>query len=220
MSAPKHRTAQPRHILADQAARLHADGLNGLQIAAQLNISKSYACELLTDPTGDRSRERKERYAGTCTECGAKTSYTVGGYSELCLPCANDARLVWTTDAIICAIQEWADDHGGIPPTATQWRAPGARRGVYPCLTRVQGRFGSWNAAIVAAGFEPHPAGPVGGYTALTMAQRRECVRRYSAGESSTAIASDLGCAPTIVLKWARRAGVPIRPPAFRKVAA
>jgi len=89
VSAPKHRKAQPRHILAAQAADLRAQGLSGLRIAAQLGISKTYAYELINDPTGEQGRQRKEQYGGTCAECGARTSYVTGGVSDRCFDCAR-----------------------------------------------------------------------------------------------------------------------------------
>jgi DNA-binding CsgD family transcriptional regulator len=89
VSAPKHRKAQLRHILAAQAADLRAQGLSGLRIAAQLGISRSYAYELINDPAGEQGRQRKERYGGICTECGARTSYVTGGPATKCLECTQ-----------------------------------------------------------------------------------------------------------------------------------
>lgn len=119
---------------------------------------------------------------------------------------------MWTRDAILLAIREWADEHGGIPPSANDFHRGRAVGLPLPSVERVQARFGSWDAAIIAAGFEPHARGPVGGFTRLTEVQRRECARRYAAGESSSRIAADLGCSPRAVITWARHYGVPIRP--------
>jgi hypothetical protein len=137
----------------------------------------------------------------------------------LCRTCFPKVTAVWTREAIVCAIQEWAEDHGGVPPTARAWFGPVEKRGPYPCVNEVRRRFGTWNAAIEAAGFQTHLSGPVGGFRALTADERAECARRYAAGESSNVIAADLGCAPAVVVKWARRAGVAIRQP-FGKAAA
>jgi predicted transcriptional regulator len=121
MSAPKHRSAQPRRILAARAAELHAEGLNGLQIAKALQISKTYAYELLSDPTGELTRARKERYCGTCEECGARTSYTNdGSTSERCAEC-HDARYAERNERIF---EAW--DKGDTAPLIA------AREGMTP----------------------------------------------------------------------------------------
>jgi hypothetical protein len=73
----------------------------------------------------------------------------------------------WTPDAIVLAIQRWARDHDGRPPTARDWDRPRRRHDVnkpgrlnaprsgHPSKWTVVKKFGSWNAAIEAAGFEP-----------------------------------------------------------------
>lgn len=104
MSAPKHRKAQPREILAEQVTALHAQGLNALRIAERLRISKTYAYELIDDPTGARARERKQRLCGTCVECGGPTSYDVGGPPERCRDCW-DGRYVERNERIFEAWQ-------------------------------------------------------------------------------------------------------------------
>lgn len=55
----------------------------------------------------------------------------------------------------IDAIQRWAREHGE-PPRMADWR-PAV--GDYPSTSAVEERFGSWNAAIRAAGFTPRPPG-------------------------------------------------------------
>jgi len=44
-----------------------------------------------------------------------------------------------------------------------------------------------------------------------TAEQRAAAVRRYVAGESSTAIAADVGCVYQTVLRWVREAGHDVR---------
>ena len=71
----------------------------------------------------------------------------------------------WTRGAIIAAIQRWADEHDGEPPSYQAW-APGmaVRRGrpdmaeeyysgTWPPGSSVARAFGSWGAALRAAGF-------------------------------------------------------------------
>lgn len=56
----------------------------------------------------------------------------------------------WTTEWIIDACQEWERLHG-VPPRGEDWeRNPG-----WPSKTVCRIRFGSWNAMIEAAGFQP-----------------------------------------------------------------
>ena len=69
---------------------------------------------------------------------------------------------------IVLAMQQWAQLHGA-PPSALDWhshyRARSARKSEryaatgrdWPTATNVVFRFGSWNAAMLAAGFEPRP---------------------------------------------------------------
>lgn len=66
---------------AQEALDLQAKGLNGVQIASELGISKSLAASLLTDPTGAKERERKKGY---CPSCGAKKD-PASGYCEKCV---------------------------------------------------------------------------------------------------------------------------------------
>lgn len=66
---------------AANAKRVHAlkaTGLNGVQIAERLGLSRSYTYELLSDPEGNVVRARKDSYRGTCERCGARTDGSNG----------------------------------------------------------------------------------------------------------------------------------------------
>jgi DNA-binding CsgD family transcriptional regulator len=172
-------------------------------------------------------RCRKRQYDLTCVECGGRVDGTTPSKipnldEPVCASCAAGHYAIWTPEAIVCAIQEWADEHGGIPPSANDWWRARARGYSGACNpNHVIARFGSWNAGIRAAGFTPHAGGPLGGgYTPLTSQQRAECARRYAAGESSTSIAADFGCSPLTVVNWVRKAGVEIRPGFAKRAAA
>jgi hypothetical protein len=65
------------------------------------------------------------------------------------------AGIEWTPDLILAAIREWTYKHD-TPPTAKTWRRAAMN---HPAHTTVQRRFGSWNAAIAAAGYEPMTRG-------------------------------------------------------------
>lgn len=58
---------------------------------------------------------------------------------------------VWTRDEIVGAIYLWRFDTGRLP-RAHEWARP---RPGFPASATVRRHFGSWNAAIVAAGYEP-----------------------------------------------------------------
>ena len=70
----------------------------------------------------------------------------------------------WTREAVIAAIKTWAKRTGS-PPTSNEWaKSQGVgglliegRIGSRPCAMTVHRIFGSWNAAIQAAGFEARP---------------------------------------------------------------
>jgi len=86
----------------------------------------------------------------------------------------------WTDERIIAAIQRWAREHDGEPPRMQDWGRGGTSldRGVWGTTSRsrptrnlVVIRFGTWGAALAAAGFEPRGRGfPVG-----TKLNRRYC---------------------------------------------
>jgi hypothetical protein len=71
---------------------------------------------------------------------------------------AKSGPRTWTREEIIEAIQRWAREHDGKPPTSTMWMKskPG-----YPQVSTVINRFGSWSKGIAAAEFEkPTRGGP------------------------------------------------------------
>jgi hypothetical protein len=60
----------------------------------------------------------------------------------------------WTKDAVVIAFTRWKHDYGFLP-MAKNWerRHPS---GDYPTTWQVVNLFGSWNAAVVEAGYEPY----------------------------------------------------------------
>lgn len=64
-------------------------------------------------------------------------------------------EMVWTQERIVLAIQHHATLKGG-PPRQKDWSASAPW---HPTFTTVRERFGSWNAAIKAAGFIPERRG-------------------------------------------------------------
>jgi Homing endonuclease associated repeat len=64
----------------------------------------------------------------------------------------------WTRLEIIDRIVWWNETHGR-PPYCTDWSKPAAQRGPFPNVDLVRHRFGTWRAAIEAAGFKADPRG-------------------------------------------------------------
>ena len=59
----------------------------------------------------------------------------------------------WPAERILQALCEWERVHGA-PPALREWRRAHA---THPSAATVQRSFGSWNAAVAAAGLEPRP---------------------------------------------------------------
>lgn len=71
----------------------------------------------------------------------------------------------WTPERIILAMHRWARRHDGRPPGYRDWVLSPRRnksswgRRSWPSAEMVRKVFGTWNAAIEAAGFAPRPPG-------------------------------------------------------------
>lgn len=96
-----------RRDLAARALVMRSRGALQREIAAALGVSRSYASSLTgRDPLGDKDRERKQRYAGTCEVCGDPTSGSNGRdlAPTLCERCSHqrqhDERF-WTRERIL-----------------------------------------------------------------------------------------------------------------------
>lgn len=156
-----------------EAARLRAEGWLLREIAEQFGVATQTVDTWLQDPDGARIRARKDSYAKPCVDCGAMTSGSEGRREEpRCHQCAaikhGAEAKIWTREAITLAIEEWAHLHGE-PPAVPDWNPtqarilndePRARRfedadGIWPHAQSVRRAFGSWAAAIEAAGFVP-----------------------------------------------------------------
>jgi hypothetical protein len=112
-------------------------------------------------------RCRKRQYGQPCIDCGKRTTHGAE-HARLeeprCYPCSMAKRTTWTQDAIIEAIGRWHALYGE-PPACPDWNPTIARgdedralrleNGQWPSVTHVFHVFGSWNAAIGAAGFQP-----------------------------------------------------------------
>lgn len=162
------------------AHELIGDGKNVREAAEILGVARSTLATWLDDPDGVKTRARKTRYAQPCMDCGVPTSGSEGWRDEpRCLACARAHRddKIWTQDAIVLAIQEWIAEYGD-PPSVNDWGPYRARHalgdeeraarfeqadGAWPSVTTVYATFGSFNAALVAAGLNPRAAHGGGG---------------------------------------------------------
>lgn len=126
-------------------------------------------------------RCRKAQYGGACVDCGASTNGSDGRKeTPRCAHCngvkQGGQNLRWASEALTAAIREWVSEYGE-PPAISDWSPIAARSlndeararrfedagGRWPWFTLVVRRFGSWNAGIRAAGFEPRVSGGGGG---------------------------------------------------------
>jgi Homing endonuclease associated repeat len=159
--------AVARHSRSERVAQIEQLGRRGLttrEIAEELGLARSTVNIYRADPDGERQRQRRERYQGTCAGCGRPTSGSGGPERapKRCRACAGDRRRSWSEQRVLEAIRDWADLTGS-PPTLADWspaHAPpeheGAARyrsapGRWPSASTVAARFGSLGAAIEAA---------------------------------------------------------------------
>lgn len=161
---------------AELVRRARAAGEGYRTTCERLEISSSYYYELVNDPGGVKVAARKDSYRRPCPRCGTLMTGSNGfngSAPKLCTTCQHrekhDSR-VWTGEAIIEAIRYFAAVHGR-PPVAAEFtpalngrRSP--RRALdyqgsadYPNFSQVAREFGTWSAAIEAAGFDPRRVG-------------------------------------------------------------
>lgn len=171
----------------------------------------------------NRCRQRTT-YSRSCVDCGKPTYNATSSPPERCSPCTNRHNAFWTKEKIIDAINSWADLMDGKPPSAVDWNAAQAiatghpekaeryRSGSWPALSVVQYVFGSWNAAVTAAGFSPNPSGrPPHPRSQSQLRVCAEIAERYVAGESSVELAHAYGLHANTIRGRIRAAGVEIR---------
>jgi hypothetical protein len=65
-------------------------------------------------------------------------------------PTRPKSPLYWTPQRIVEALRAWLDDHEGVPPTSGDWEKVDGT--VHPGYETVRRTFGSWEAALLAAG--------------------------------------------------------------------
>lgn len=171
-------------------------------------------------------RCRKSQYDLACVDCGGRVDGTTPSKlrsEPVCGKCAPAHYRVWTREAVVFAMHEWADEYG-VPPAASDWNRSHLQRsglmdrytrtasGCWPCVATVLNTWGTWNAAIEAAGFEARPHGGWRyGRDGEDPELCREVRARYDAGESSGTLAQEYGCTPSTICYRIRKAGGSIR---------
>jgi Homing endonuclease associated repeat len=111
---------------------------------------------------------------GNCEACGKPVDGSRAIKSSHCAECAPRAAALWDCERIVQRIREWHASFGELP-TAYDWNpcaanghcgGPVVRQryesGDWPAQSVVSYHFGSWNAAIEAAGFAPKSPGQRG----------------------------------------------------------
>jgi hypothetical protein len=108
------------------------------------------------DIAGMTKAERDHYYAMRsspgCAECGA--AFPGWRHSTLCRACASRKQRKYTKDQLIGMIRDWVQRTGDIP-TVREWNADERT----PKQSTVINYFGSWKAAIEAAGYVPRRCG-------------------------------------------------------------
>lgn len=170
------RRGKPRAAERNAAMiELRRQGWTLEQIGELYGVSRQRVEQILKrDAPEVQDAARIERVARSealhrCIDCG---EWRQSGYLvDRCKRCYVLSQTIWTQEAVVAAIQDYADQYGE-PPTAHEWNPALARQlgrpdlgerfyqdGCWPHTHTVQQRFGSWNAAIAAAGFTPRPTG-------------------------------------------------------------
>lgn len=116
-------------------------------------------------------RCRKASYGQPCVDCGTRTVHGAESArvpEPRCATCSAAHRRIWTPDRILDRIKAWEAEHGTAPAVADwcpyiarpdEQRAARFKQGGWPSKTTVIDEFGSWNAAIAAAGLTPRSPG-------------------------------------------------------------
>jgi hypothetical protein len=92
--------------------------------------------------------------AGRCPSCGGLKVHQDARVCALCV--SRTPRRSLSRETVIAAIQTWTQETGA-PPLADEWMLGQGKWDAeyprWPALSQVQEAFGSWNAAMSAAGF-------------------------------------------------------------------
>lgn len=161
-----------------EAQRLHAQGMKTREIAAVMGSKKQTVQAWLSDPDLAKQRARRERYAGICEKCGAKTDGSAGPgrAPKVCGDC-----LKVSDEEIYERLHTYVREHGEVPRANDMTWASGAPVAV---------RWGSWNNLLRAAGL---PTRMVDKTAAISAERRALVVRLWHEGKTISEIADLAG---------------------------
>lgn len=165
--------------LYERIKRFRDAGFVYREIGDIMGLSRSYVAEIYVDPDGSGLKKRHQRQmmldGGECDLCSKPTKGDPRtGRPTRCRSCIiaqGSANQIWTRERVIDAMQDYAKQYG-TQPSARDWNPTQARNdyrddlaerfyedGCWPNVSTVQDLFGSWNSAIIEAGFTPLKAG-------------------------------------------------------------
>lgn len=212
-----------REELFPEIRRLREDeGRTWREIGERFGLSLKTVHDYYTHPSAESDHARREKYTGTCTNCGARTNNggCAGGPPALCARCngvkMGRANKVWTRERIVAAIREWAEVHGE-PPRSCDWNPTAARllgRRVHPAyideperwphkltVMKTFGQPGGWARAIREAGFTQRKQGETD--AALLFPERMaQAVALVGSGLTQAETARQLGLTSTTVWRY------------------
>lgn len=164
-----------------EAVALLREGVPPSEIGVRMGLSKSMGYQLLNDPTDERNRARKARYAGTCRDCGAPTNNSGSTPPERCNACYRSQNA--ERDAEILRL--WGEGLSAREITRRLGLSPAAVRG---CVQTARNRKGLDVPLHRARNRENWPA-----------------IERLAAeGLSAREISEQIGCSPESVRGQAR----------------
>jgi hypothetical protein len=103
----------------------------------------------------DRCR-KQFNYSTPCVDCGCETNGSDGRGHTRCGVCRaryqHEAKF-WTQERVLSAIRRAAAENGGVAPSVAIWFSD--RPDWAPSPNVVGREFGSWSAAVRAAGVQP-----------------------------------------------------------------
>jgi hypothetical protein len=152
--------------LARRCRRMRDAGATYREVARRVGISRSYASSLCRDPTGEQDRARKDRYSGTCLDCGSPTDGSNGRESapKRCVHCSPRVAALWTPETCLDALRDFYAEHGRAPTPGERGAGSAANAEVervdwLPWYETLRRCFGTAADAMRAAGIPPRPQG-------------------------------------------------------------
>lgn len=128
---------------------------------------KAWVLRPAVDPGGRRNRSRFAQHLTQVEkrkpcECGCQMDAVTKAEPQpdqtpAVVPPRAPAQRIRSEEELLDLIRQWVADFCE-PPSIEQWKAKRRERGL-PSWTVISARFGTWNQAIRAAGFEPYLGG-------------------------------------------------------------